>query len=89
MFLFLSCERDQDTYANQETKVTVFLFENCPVSQYMCGPLRDAYGYFCDTLNEDILFQGFSPNSFSTEESIEDFVVKYQILFPVSVIHVL
>ena len=68
---------------DEETKVTVFLFENCPVSQYMCGPLRDAYWYFCDTLNEDILFQGFSPNSFSTEESIENFVTKYQIPFPI------
>ena len=80
MFLFLSCERDQ---ANQETKVTIFTFESCPISQYMCGPLRDAYWYFCDTLNEDILFQGFSPNSFSTEESIENFVTKYQIPFPI------
>ena len=35
------------------TMVTVFLYENCPIAQYMCGPLREAYRYFCDTLKLD------------------------------------
>ena len=65
--------------------VTVFLYENCPIAQYMCGPLRDAQRYFCDTLNQDILFRGFSPNTFSTEESLQAFVVKYDIPFSVEI----
>ena len=65
------------------TRVTVFLYENCPIAQYMCGPLRDAYRYFCDTLNQEIFFRGFSPNAFSTPESLSDFIIKYDIPFNV------
>ena len=66
------------------TRVTVFLYENCPIAQYMCGPLRDAYRYFCDTLNQNIVFRGFSPNSFSTELSVSSFVIEYDIPFNVT-----
>ena len=65
------------------TMVTVFLYENCPIAQYMCGPLREAYRYFCDTLNYEILFRGFSPNSFSTQNSLDDFKIEYDIPFDV------
>jgi len=65
----------------QGPRVTVFLYENCPIAQYMCGPLREAYRYFCDTLNQEIIFRGFSPNAFSTESSLEDFKIKYDIPF--------
>ena len=51
----------------------------------MCGPLREASRYFCDTLNQNILFRGFSPNSLSTEETLIQFVNKYDIPFNVSV----
>ncbi len=69
---------------NTETRITVFLFENCPIAQYMCGPLRETYRYFCDTLNQNMIFRGFSPNSFSTEESLAEFVLEYDIPFPVT-----
>ena len=64
--------------------VTVFLYENCPIAQYMCGPLRDTYRYFCDTLNQDFIFRGFSPNAFSTPGSISDFIAEYDIPFNVT-----
>ena len=67
-----------------EVKVTVFLYENCPIAQYMCGPLRDAYRYFCDTLSQSFLFRGFSPNAFSTTSSIADFIIDYDIPFAVT-----
>lgn len=73
-----------DELENSGIRVTVFLYENCPIAQYMCGPLRDTYRYFCDTLNEVILFQGFSPNAFSTQASLIDFVIKYDIPFDVT-----
>ena len=69
---------------NSETIVTVFLYENCPIAQYMCGPLREASRYFCDTLNQNMIFRGFSPNAFSTDASIANFIAKYDIPFPVT-----
>ena len=68
----------------QDVMVTVFVYENCPIAQYMCGPLRNSYRYFCDTLNQGFIFRGFSPNAFSTQESLADFVMKYDIPFTVS-----
>ena len=83
-FLF-SCEKDDRSRTLADpTTVTVFLYENCSISRYMSGPLRNSYRYFCDTLNADIFFQGFSPNTFSTNESINNFVEKYDIPFNVS-----
>tara|TARA_B100001250_G_scaffold259548_1_gene223511 strand:- start:17889 stop:18539 length:651 start_codon:yes stop_codon:yes gene_type:complete len=70
---------------NFQTTITVFLYENCPIAQYMCGPLREASRYFCDTLNQNMIFRGFSPNSFSTYESLSNFVIQYDIPFSVMV----
>ena len=70
---------------NFQTTITVFLYENCPIAQYMCGPLREASRYFCYTLNQDMIFRGFSPNSFSTDESLSNFVIQYDIPFSVVV----
>ena len=72
---------------NNGVMVTVFLYENCPIAQYMCGPLRNTYRHFCDTLGHDMIFRGFSPNSFSTQGSLSNFVVKYDIPFPVTLDH--
>ena len=66
------------------TIITVFLYENCPIAQYMCGPLRESSRYFCDTINQNMIFRAFSPNSFSTNESLLNFAFKYDIPFPVS-----
>ncbi|MAZ55651.1 MAG: hypothetical protein CMP54_01435 [Flavobacteriales bacterium] len=66
------------------TTITVFLYENCPIAQYMCGPLREVSRYFCDTLNQNMIFRAFSPNSFSTNASLLTFAFKYDIPFPVS-----
>jgi len=73
-----TCELESN---NQATRVTVFLYENCPIAQYMCGPLRNTYRYVCDTLNQDIVFRGFSPNAFSTELSLTTFQTQYDIPF--------
>jgi len=81
--LTMSCDSDLDQ-PNKDIRVTVFLYENCPITQYMCGPLRNTYRYFCDTLNQDFLFQGFSPNAFSTTESLADFIIEYDIPFNVT-----
>ena len=70
---------------NFQTTITVFLYENCPIAQYMCGPLREASRYFCDTLNQNMIFRGFSPNSLSTNESLSNFVIQYDIPFSVMV----
>ena len=78
--LTMSCDTDLDQY-NKDIRVTVFLYENCPIAQYMCGPLRDAYNYFCDTLNHNITFHGFSPNAFSTQLNLDLFTNKYSIPF--------
>tara|TARA_B100001250_G_C19790324_1_gene786174 strand:+ start:96 stop:704 length:609 start_codon:yes stop_codon:yes gene_type:complete len=76
------CQNICDLKQNlQGARVTVFLYENCPIAQYMCGPLRNTYRYFCDTLDQDIVFRGFSPNSFSTESSLEIFQIEYDIPF--------
>ena len=73
-----------DELENIGTIVTVFLYENCPIAQYMCGPLRNTYRYFCDTLNQTIIFRGFSPNAFSTSESLTAFIVKYDLPFDIT-----
>ena len=65
--------------------VTVFIYENCPIAQYMCGPLRNSYRYFCDTLGANISFHGISPDPLSTDESLNEFVETYDIPFDVSV----
>ena len=85
LIIFSSCEKTNLNAHSieKEITVTVFIYENCPIAQYMCGPLRDAYRYFCDTLNHDILFRGISPNYLSTEETIENFITKYDIPFDV------
>ena len=72
------CELTPNT---KSIRVTVFLYENCPIAQYMCGPLRNTYRYMNDTLNQNIIFRGFSPNSFSTELSLVNFQLEYDIPF--------
>ena len=85
LIIFSSCEKNNPNASSiqNEITVTVFIYENCPIAQYMCGPLRDAYRYFCDTLSQEILFRGISPNSFSTEETLENFAIEYDIPFDV------
>lgn len=85
---FLACEKHYDgptgKTENNDVVVTVFLYEDCPIARYMCGPLRDAYRYFCDTLSQEILFRGFSPNALSTTESLSHFIQEYEIPFNVT-----
>lgn len=83
IFCFMGCEHDLPKY-HPDVQVTVFLYENCPIAQYMCGPLRSSYRYFCDTLNQEIIFRGFSPNAFSTESSLANFQQEYDIPFAVN-----
>ena len=78
----LSCEdssKKNDTLAI----VTVFIKENCSVSEYMCLPLRNAYHYFCDTLQQNISFQGFVPSPISTDSTIAQFKQEYSIPFSI------
>ena len=83
LYLLMSCETSLEE--KKQPIVTVFLYENCPIAQYMCGPLRSTYRYFCDTLNENIVFRGFSPNSFSSAESLASFRQKYDIPFDLTI----
>jgi len=87
IIFFFSCDNNENRYASQGKSicVTVFLYENCPIAQYMCGPLRNTYRYFADTLNSPIVFRGFSPNAFSTSESINNFKSKYDIPFSLNI----
>ena len=82
MSLNIACDKETNSMP-QDLVVTVFLYENCPIAQYMCGPLRDSYNYFCDTLNQNIKFQAFSPNSFSNQSSLLEFSETYQLPFEV------
>tara|TARA_B100001287_G_scaffold251443_1_gene232685 strand:- start:13878 stop:14501 length:624 start_codon:yes stop_codon:yes gene_type:complete len=66
---------------NSNVVVTFFLYENCPISQYMCGPIRDAYYLFNDSLKSNFIFRGFSPNLISSPSSLENFVLDYEIPF--------
>ena len=87
IFFITGCEMEDEYNPKPNTTglvVTVFLYENCPIAQYMCGPLRNSYRYFCDTLNQEIIFRGFSPNACSTPESLSDFIIKYDIPFDVT-----
>ncbi|RPG58066.1 MAG: hypothetical protein CBD51_006100 [Flavobacteriales bacterium TMED191] len=77
------CMQDCNTPTLDNTIITVFIYENCPIAQYMCGPLRESYKYFCDTLNQNMTFRGFSPNSFSTDKSLSNFMLQYDIPFPI------
>ena len=70
-----------DNSQNSNVVVTFFLYENCPISQYMCGPIRDAYYLFNDSLNSNFIFRGFSPNLISTPSSLESFMLDYEIPF--------
>ena len=77
------CMQDCNIPPLTSTVITVFMYENCPIAQYMCGPLRESYKYFCDTLNLNMTFRGFSPNSFSTDKSLYNFMLQYDIPFSV------
>ena len=80
--LFIACEKSETKYdCDEQVRVTVFIYENCPISRDMCGPLRDAYRYFCDTIGQDIIFRGFSPNALSTDATLANFKIKYDIPF--------
>ena len=86
IIFFIACEQSKtEMICEEPTRVTVFLYENCPIAQDMCGPLRRAYRYFCDTLAEEIIFRGFSPNALSTDETLENFKSKYDIPFDLQV----
>ena len=47
----------------------------------MCGPIRDAYYLFNDSLKSNFVFRGFSPNLISSPSSLENFVLDYEIPF--------
>ena len=86
LIFLTACEKSKtELISAEQTRVTVFLYENCPIAQYMCGPLRQSYRYFCDTLAEEIIFRGFSPNAFSTDETLENFKSKYDVPFDLQI----
>ena len=61
-----------------QIKVSIFLYENCPVAQYMTLPMNEIYTEFSD---ENISFTGYFPNILSSSESITSFQDQYSILF--------
>ena len=80
-FIFiLACDKG-DEKPNEplsQIQVSIFLYENCPVAQYMTLPLNEIYSEFAD---EDISFTGYFPNILSSPESISSFQEQYSILF--------
>ena len=77
---FFSCEKTSKK-TDPLAIVTVFTRQNCPISEYMCLPLRDAYRFFCDTLEQNILFQGFVPDPMASDSSIYKFQQEFDIPF--------
>ncbi len=77
---FLSCDKsvEENNGTNTQVHVSMFLYENCPISQYMTLPLNDIYEQFS---GEDISFTGYFPNILSTPESISAFQDEYSLLF--------
>ena len=71
----LSCDKSTDS---TEVRVSVFLYESCPVAQYMTLPLNEIYEEFS---SEKISFTGYFPNILSTPETIDAFQQQYAILF--------
>ena len=63
---------------NNQVNVSIFLYENCPIAQYMTLPMNQLYEQFVD---EGISFTGYFPNILSTPESINNFKKDYSILF--------
>ena len=61
-----------------QIKVSVFLYENCPIAQYMTLPLNEIYEEF---ESENISFNSYFPNILSTPKSISFFQEQYSILF--------
>ena len=71
----LSCDKSTDS---TEVYVSIFLYESCPVAQYMTLPLNETYEEFG---SENISFTGYFPNILSTPETIDAFQQQYSILF--------
>ena len=71
----LSCDKPTDP---ADVYVSVFLYESCPVAQYMTLPLNEIYEEF---ESKNISFTGYFPNMLSTPESIDSFQQQYSILF--------
>ena len=89
IFIFLifaqfSCDKDNeleifdDNETNNLIEVTVFMFELCPVAQYMTLPLKNLHEEFA---SENIIFRAFFPNLTSTQETVLNFSNKYSIPF--------
>jgi hypothetical protein len=80
LFLTLACDKEKLDPNDPLTqiRVSVFLFENCPVAQYMTLPMNDIYTEFSD---ENISFTGYFPNILSSTGSIASFQDEYSILY--------
>ena len=77
---FISCDKDieENNNTNSPVHVSVFLYENCPIAQYMTLPLSQSYEQFS---GHDISFTAYFPNILSTSETIDNFKYKYSLLF--------
>ena len=74
-----SCDISEEEEAQSQIHVSVFLYENCPIAQYMTLPLNNAYEEF---YSSNVSFTAYFPNILSSNESINNFRDKYSILFP-------
>ncbi len=75
-----SCDTptEEDNNDDHHVRVSIFLYENCPVAQYMTLPMNEVYEQFSGL---GISFTGYFPNILSTPESITAFREDYSILF--------
>ena len=84
IFIQISCEKDElsEISDNNETnsliEVTVFMFELCPVAQYMTLPLRNLHEEFA---SKNIIFRAIFPNLISTQETVLNFSNEYSFPF--------
>ena len=84
IFTQISCEKDElleisdNNEINSLIEVTVFMFELCPVAQYMTLPLSDLHEEFA---SKNIIFRAVFPNLISTQETVLNFSNKYSIPF--------
>tara|TARA_B100001287_G_C22643346_1_gene511293 strand:+ start:58 stop:576 length:519 start_codon:yes stop_codon:yes gene_type:complete len=84
IFTQISCDKDEmseisdNNEINSLIEVTVFMFELCPVAQYMTLPLRNLYEEFA---SKNIIFRAVFPNLISNQETVLNFADKYSIPF--------
>ena len=78
LIVIISCDKSEENQLVKQINVSVFLYENCPIAQYMTLPLNEIYDEFS---SQNISFTAYFPNILSSPKTISNFQAKYSILF--------